>query len=351
MKTVCVTLTRMLLVAGCAYVVGCREDIPQKVRANSTTTPRKTLPSKPLAESRVLLVHSYHPEYPWVATITRGVQETLEGNGVEFEVFYMDTKRKTDERWKVRAGELAEQKVEEYKPDVVIAADDNAQQYFAMKYIGKPLPFVFCGVGADPSKYGYPASNITGVLERPHFRSTLEYAHALRPIKRIAVMSSNDPTSVAAFAFMKEDYIDTEVVEWNLVSDFDKWKETVKRYNETVDAFVIRSYQTVKQPGSRENVAPREVMAWTAKHATVPTLAFHDFEIEDGVLMGVVKSGEEEGRKAARYAVEILKGTPMSSLPITRANIGTKMINRETAARLGIALTEEAMQGGRIVPE
>ena len=295
----------------------------------------------------MLLVHSYHQGYRWVDTITEGVRSAIQGTGLELDIFCMDAKRHTDEAWKIDAGRRARQRVDQYHPDIILAADDDAQQYFAAFYLNTALPVVFTGVDADPSKYGYPAANVTGVIERPHFKESLAFARALcthgrlRPIKRIAVLSCHDSTSILALGFMKQEQLDVEVAEWLMVDDFDDWKKAVERFNRSVDAIVIRSYQAVKKPGSAENVAPRDVAAWTCRHATVPTIAFHDFEIEDGLLVGVVKSGQEYGRIPAEYALRILAGTPPSSLPIIKPGQGIKMINCATARRLGISAADK----------
>ena len=226
-------------------------------------------------------------------------------------------------------------------PDIILASDDDAQEYFAASYLNTAMPVVFTGVDADPSKYGFPAANVTGVIERPHFKESLALAQRLRPIKRIAVLSCHDSTSILALGFMKQEQLDVEVAEWLMVDDFDGWKKAVERFNRSVDAIVIRSYQAVKKPGSSENMAPRDVAAWTSEHATIPTIAFHDFEIEDGLLVGVVKSGQEYGRIPAEYALRILTGTPPSSLPVIKPSQGIKMINRTTARRLGIPCTDK----------
>ena len=289
----------------------------------------------------MLLVHSYHQGYRWVDTITEGVRSAIQGTGLELDIFCMDAKRHTDEAWKIDAGRRARKRVDQFHPDIILAADDDAQEYFATFYLNTALPVVFTGVDADPSKYGYPAANVTGVIERPHFKESLAFAQQLRPIKRIAVLSCHDSTSILALGFMKQEQLDVEVAEWLMVDDFDGWKKAVERFNRSVDAIVIRSYQAVKKPGSSENVAPRDVAAWTCEHATVPTIAFHDFEIEDGLLVGVVKSGQEYGRIPAEYALRILAGTPPSSLPIVKPQQGIKMINRSTARRLGIPCADK----------
>lgn len=342
---------------GCLVLSGCRDELPSKPAITAgggeprpATSSPATIPDRDLQRKRILLVQSYHPEYPWVDTITKGIRSTLDQTGADLQIFYMDTKRHTDEEWKSNAGKRATARVDEYKPDAVLTIDDDAQNYFARNYVNTGLPIVFCGVDADPSKYGYPAPNVTGVIERPHFRESLALARRIRPMNRIAVMSCHDSTSIAALGFMKQEQLDVEVVEWLMVDDFDQWKEAITRFNTQVDALVIRSYQAVKQPGSRENVAPKEVVEWTAENATIPTIAFHDFEIADGILVGVVKSGEEYGRQAAEYILRILGGESPDALPVTRTKMGIRMINRRTADHLGIKLTDGMTSGTVIVP-
>lgn len=344
--------TGRLLVCICILPIICISGCSKKATVARAASPtvqmgRKTVS---LAGKKILLVHSYHPEYPWVASITRGVQRTLKGTGVQLDIFYMDTKRKTSKSWMTQAGALASKKMQAYQPDVVITCDDNAQQCFAKKYVGGGTKFVFTGVDADPSKYGFPASNVTGIIERPQLEASLKFARTFRPIKRIAVLSCNDSTSIAALGFMKQDPVDVQVVEWKLAKDFNDWKKAVLKYNKTVDAIVVRSYQAVVDPQTGDRVAPTEVAAWTADHATVPTIAFHDFEINDGMFAGVVKSGDEYGRMPAQYALNILRGARVESLPVVRANIGIKMVNRTTAKHLGISLTQSSLKGVSIVP-
>ena len=117
---------------------------------------------------KVLLIFSYHPEHPWVIEETRGAEDILKNKGVETEKFYLDTKRNTSAEWKKKVSEEAVKKIEKFKPDLVIVFDDNACELVAMKYAGKSLPFVFCGMNGDPEDYGFPAENIAGVVERQH---------------------------------------------------------------------------------------------------------------------------------------------------------------------------------------
>jgi len=340
-----------------AALCGCAEELPDKPdRSAVLVQPAAAAkaapgPAQDLGKKKVLLVHSYHPEYPWVDSISKGIRAAIQGTGLELEIFYMDTKRHTDEAWKIEAGKKAAARVREYRPDVVLASDDDAQQFFGKTLVGAGLPVVFTGVDADPTKYGYPAANVTGIIERPHLKESIALARTLRPLKRVAVLSCHDSTSIVALGFMKQEQLEIEVGEWLMVDDFDGWKQAVERFNGTVDGLIVRSYQAVKIPGGKGNVPPKEVADWTIANAKIPTIAFHDFEIKDGMLAGVVKSGEEYGQNAMDYGIRILRGTAPSSLAVTRTKKGIPMVNGETAKRLGITLTDKALDGVTIVRE
>lgn len=349
-------LVASVVTAGLVVLIAYHEDLPPQPERDTVVAVRRTKRLPPvmrradLRGRRLLLVHSYHPSYPWVETITQGVRSAIEGTGLDLSVFFMDAKRHTDTAWKTASGRRAIKWVEQYRPDVVIAADDDAQRYFAMHYVNTRLPIVFTGVDADPSMYGYPARNVTGIIERPHFKQSVALAQRLLPIRRIGVLSCHDTTSILALGFMRQEPLDVEVAEWLIVDDFNDWKKAVTRFNHSVDAIVIRSYQALKQPGSGDNVAPEKVAAWTSQNATIPTIAFHDFEVGDGLLLGVVKSGQEYGSKAAEYAIRILEGTRPSALPILKPKQGIPMINRVTARHLGISWEGETLSDLIAVP-
>jgi basic membrane lipoprotein Med (substrate-binding protein (PBP1-ABC) superfamily) len=114
---------------------------------------------------KVLVVRSYHADYDWCAGIGSAIAETLSAADIEYKTFYMDTKRKSTNDWKVESGQLADQELKAYQADVVITVDDNAQEFFAKAHAGDPnVSVVFCGVNADIEKYDFPAANVTGIL-------------------------------------------------------------------------------------------------------------------------------------------------------------------------------------------
>jgi ABC-type uncharacterized transport system substrate-binding protein len=305
----------------------------------------------PTPGKKILLIHSYHAEYPWVAAITAGVRKALAGENITLSIFYMDTKRNTAVSWKTKAGEQARKMIVEWQPDAVIAADDDAQLFVTRNYVNKKPWFVFCGVNGEPADYGLPAANVTGIIERPFFAESLAYLkqvlrYSSRAVNRAVVISDTGATSVGALSYMRSEAQDTDfkVLGYHLISDFPRWQKRITEYNAEETVICIYTYHTIKSPGAAASMDPQQLLQWTAANCIVPTVGFLDFAIEGGLLCGVVESGEEHGYEAARMALDLLCGKDIRSLPIKRANRGLKMINLQTAEKLGISVPEDVIK-------
>ncbi len=307
-------------------------------------TPLSPEPAKPIAKSiRVLIVHSYNPEYIWVQRITAGIMKELADLPVEVKMFYMYTKLKSDEASKVAAGKKAAEIVAQWKPDIVIASDDAAQEYFASQYAGnEKLPVVFCGVNGEPKDYGYPASNVTGVLERPYFEETLKLLAAIRPgFKKIAIISEDPSTAELDARFVQTANPPFEVQSYTTCKSFDEWQKAVKDAQDKADAIGVCTYHSIKRTGTNENMPPAEIMRWTIDNSALPVVGFLDFVVEDGALCGVVESAEEQGLRAGQLAKMILKGRKPSEFPIVEQGINArKILNIDTAQKLGITVPD-----------
>ena len=342
----------VMSIALAATAVQCRRDVPQRASAAPAKAKKGTVPpaASPKGQ-KVLLVHSYHTGYPWVDAITQGAKRALAGSHAELEILYMDTKRKTSEEWKHQAGKRADDVVAEWQPDVVITADDNAQQYFAKNYAGRVSPqFVFCGVNAKPEKYGYPASNITGVLERPHYAETLRQLQQLVPdAKRVALLSDDSPTSAGAIEFIKGQTAPLELVSCDTPSSFADWQHAVRRCQDSADVIAIYTYHTVKRTGGDESMDPKEVMSWTVANSRIPIVGFLIVTVDDGALCGYLESGVEHGFRAGNIALELLGGKRAVDIPLVTALEGQSMLNMATARNLGIEVPQEVISDTEIV--
>jgi ABC-type uncharacterized transport system substrate-binding protein len=257
---------------------------------------------------------------------------------VDLQVFYMDTKRHADESFGRRAGLAARKAMNQWMPRVVIAADDNAQEYFAKDHTGRDdVQIVFCGVNAEPRLYGYPAANITGVLERPHLTGSLEVLQRLRPnARRVALLSDHSPVSRWALEWMKGQAGQFDVVLCEAAETFGQWQAAVRRAQEKADALVVYRYDTLHQEGDPELMEAKAVMAWTTTHSLIPIVGLLDTALDDGAVCGQVQSGVAQGMRAGQMAMEILSGKTAEQIPVASASPGPSMVNLRAADRLGV---------------
>lgn len=324
----------------CVLTGGCDKPSPQAAKGD---VPRSSEPAP-----KVLVVHSYHPQYEWVAAINRGIQVTILPVDATTEYYYMDTKRHPDEPWMQQSGANAMALIEQWQPDVVITVDDNAQEYVGRHLAGQERPaVVFCGMNAEPEIYGYPACNVTGVLERLHFNESLAFFKTLHPAaKRIILLSDDSSTSRAIISYVKTlPKGAMEVVDYVTPSTFEQWKQAVENYGSQVDAIAVYTYHTVKPDAESEmSMIPKEVMDWTVQNSAVPIIGFLVFSVDDGSLCGVLESGVEQGRLAGQLALEIVNGKLPVHLPIVTGIGGQTMVNMKMANRLGLKLDANVLE-------
>jgi len=290
-----------------------------------------------VADVRILVVHSYNLDYPWTRAEDDGIMYVLGDKGFTLKKFFMDTQRYPGEEYRVNIGQKALALVSEFKPQIVIATDDNAQEYFGRHLVNrKHISLIFCGVNAEASQYNYPGNNVTGIYERVFIRDSLYLLKKAVPsIKTFSILSDTSSTSSSIAQYLKKLNLNIQMEDIILTNDFDRWKHAVKSIQS--DALILYVYHTVMK--DKEYIEPKEVIRWTLDNWNKPTLGLSDFAVEDGVLLGRVESGFEHGEMAAKQALEIIKGKKTSEIPITTAHKGLVLINERTARRLEIDIS------------
>jgi hypothetical protein len=290
-----------------------------------------------LAKPRVLVLHSYELDYSWVRDINVGINRVLHGKAYTLRWHYMDTKRNPGREFGERAGLLARRIIDDWKPDLIIAVDDDAQKYAAMYYArdagggeGRPrLQIVFAGLNGTPAPYGYDkAVNATGILERKQWQAVknlIEQSVRPRvPADRAVRIAYVGDTSGS----VKEDTAFLEAYDWSpyqlwrsrLVKTYDEWKDEVRLANEQADVLITTNYRRIQETADdpKRLVDPAELVKWT-EDATpkIPVIGTNGFYVEDGGMIALATSPFEQGEVAARMAVQILeKKKDPKSIPV-----------------------------------
>jgi len=290
-----------------------------------------------LAGKKVLFVNSYHEGYAWSDGEENGARLVLEPAGVKVQFFRMDVKRHQDDAAFARAAALkAKAEIEAFKPDVVILSDDPAvKELLVPFYKTSTLPFVFCGVNWDASRYGL-GKNVTGMLEVSLVKELItglkDYAKGGR-IGFLTVDSETEHiegpyyTKTLGLSFTSERYVKTMA----------EWKAAFQKMQGEVDIVLIGNYAGINDWNEAD------AAAFALSNSKIPSGSIYDFMMPY-VMLGYTKIAEEQGTFAGKAALDILKGAPPASIPVAANKQAKIFINPKLAARAGIVFRPELVK-------
>lgn len=302
------------------------------------------------SQYNILVVMSYNPEMPWVMDIQRGIDMTL-GKTANTRYFYLDTRNNYD-----KGPEKAKEAFalyQEMNPDGVIVADDNAQSMFTVPYLKDKVqtPVIFCGVNAEADAYGYPASNVTGVLERIHYIETISFLQMIVPtVKSVGFLMADNQTAVGYIeqAKKEQERFSASVVDYKLAKTDKETIRMLKELEEKCDALFVDNISGLKDENG-QTVYEEDFLPALLEKSEKPTFGCNILAVEKGVLCAVVKTGQNQGELAARMLLEAIKGKPIKDMPVIQNRQGKRYINGTTMQKLGIQPKASFLVGAEIV--
>lgn len=291
---------------------------------------------------KVLWVNSYHQGYLWADGIGRGIQKTLSGSGVELKSWHMDTLRNRSEAYGQQARDTARRLVEEYRPDVIIASDDNAQRFLVVPYLrGSDLPVVFCGVNRAPSEYGYPSRNVTGMHEIDFVADLVQRMRNFAGGDRIGMIACQRETD-KIIADNYNHHVFGERLKVYLVQNFDEFKEAFLRAQQEVDILCLPNNAGIE--GWQNDVAE----TFLTEHTRIPTGGFNPW-MKSFVIFNLAKVPEEQGAYAATTALRILAGAQPEDIPIVKNQEAQLTVNLKMAQAAGIVVPVSLLQTAEVI--
>jgi len=289
------------------------------------------------AQYKVLVVMSYEDDLEWCKEIKNSIDSVL-GKTSEIRYFYMNTKNYPENGPK--KAEEAYLLYQEFQPDGVITVDDNAQSMFVLPYLKDKVktPVMFCGVNDKPEKYGYPSSNVSGILERMHTNESVALAKQLVP--SIKTFGGIEKASNIGDAYMKtfqeesESYI-AKFIEFKLPKNI---KEAAAMATEMKDKCDLLFVATMKgiHDDKGQPLTEKEAIRTVVKTFGKATFTNVEHGVKYGILCAVIQRGWEQGETAANMLLKAMQGTPVSEIPITRNQHGKAMINVTVMKEMGI---------------
>jgi ABC-type uncharacterized transport system substrate-binding protein len=310
------------------------------------------------AQPHIFVVHSYHQDYVWVQAINRGIQESLRGQAVSIESFYLDAMRDHDPEHLRAKAEAIFARIEAEKPQLVIAADDAAQEYLVAPLLkGRETPqVIFCGVNAPLTRYGFPAGNVSGVRERWHFREGFGLLKRIKPSLRTVILLTDDSESSGfvlsdlAVDRKQSGHMALRLLKVEQVHTFQQWQRALKAAQAKADALAIGLYHSLVDETTGKVVPAEQVSAWSSSVLRKPSLGFADYAKAGGLLCGILEAGEEQGFLAGSMVRQLLeRGGKAGALPVRINKQGMVLLNLKTAQRLGIVIPFEIISAAGIV--
>ena len=325
----------------------------EQVPSTQSLQPNNTIINNTESKKKLLFVNSYHKGYLWSDDIekaliqTLGLKVKLDGSfdtsksSVQFKIFRMDTKLNQSEDFKKQAALSAKAIIDEWNPDIVVACDDNASKYLIVPYFKKSsIPFIFCGVNWSASEYGFPTSNVTGMVEVAPTRRTISLLQQYSKGSRIGFIGANTFTGRKSIKYIQEKE-NIPFSSGKLVESFAEWKQEYLNLQSTVDMLFWLNPIGIK--GWNDS----EAISFILKNTRIPTGASTDSEIRFA-LIGATKVAAEQGLWAGKTALRILKGESPSNIPIKRNRHSQLYINEELSKKMGIIFPPELLERAKI---
>lgn len=296
-------------------------------------------PAEAAPPARCLYVSSYHAGYEWNDGIERGLQSTLRDR-CEIRKFYMDGKRNLDEAFAKAKALEAKRFIEAWKPDIIIAADDNVSKFLIMPYYrNAAIPVVFCGLNWTAEPYGYPYRNATGMIEvGPIDQLLSEVLNTVKNPRRGVFLSADEITQNKEFAMSRELYNRRRIdLTHTAVRTFADWQAGFSAAQENADFIVIGNHAGIND---WNDAAARRHVRQHGRRFTVTYLEW----MAPFAMLTMAKIADEQGEWAGKVATLILSGTPPSKIPVVANRRWNMFVNPRLLDKAGIHLSTEILQ-------
>jgi ABC-type uncharacterized transport system substrate-binding protein len=299
---------------------------------------------------KVLVVMSYHETYSWGKEIKEGIDSVLSGVS-EMKYAYLDTKNNFPGGAE-KAAKIHEL-YREFRPDGVIAADDAAQSLFVVPYLKDKVktPVMFCGVNEDPAVYGYPAANVSGILERGHFAESISLLRQMVPsVKTFCSVMKDDETSRGDLRQMMQGTraYSARFVTARFPKTLPEAVAMTEEIRDRCDALFLSAMEGLPAADGTP-LSSREVIPVLVRAFGKPTFSSTSNNLQFGVLCSVIKTGQEQGITAARMLLKAMRGMPVSGSPMTENREGKRVVNVSVMKKMGIRPRPIVLRGVELI--
>ena len=313
-----------------------------------------------ITKPRILVLHSAAQDSPWVQQVDQGMRAALKQNRrpVSVEWNYMGLGSPAATRRPEEAAAQARRAIEQMKPDVLIAIDDEANSLVAQAYVGRESPrILYVSIDRPPAVFGYTgAPNVSGIAEQLPWEAVRDAITDLFPGKSatMAVVGIDNETDRAELQQLEAfDWAPVTVGMQALVSTAGDWRNFVKDAD-AADVLLVLGTQNL--PDGNGGVATAaEISRWTQDNARpLPIGTQVDF-VSGGGGLSFSPPPDDYGLRAIGLALDWLDDcqTPGPPPPVESSHFDVA-VRQAALAQRGIVLPpiylEAARGNGTLLP-
>lgn len=292
--------------------------------------------------STILIIQSYHKEYPWDAGYLTAIEQILQKNH-KLLTFEMDTKRLPKSEYQKKADEAWEYFLK-VNPDLVILGDDNAAKFLGHKIERTKKPLVFLGInGSSRNYFKFNNNNVSGILERPLLNRSIKVLSQIigRKESKVLILLDNGTTSELIKKHLDTYQLDSAETVVENIGEWKNWQHTVFKAKEKgFDGAIIGLYHTIKDNGV--HVPNEQVIEWTSKNSPIPLFAFWSFAVgKDKAIGGHVLDGYEHGLEAAYIAKHYLDNGEFKNIGSKKGSRGSYIFSSSELQRWNLKIPKQ----------
>ena len=316
--------------------------------------------ARPSAAEDVFLVASYHETDPCGQPQYLAAIDALRQGGFEdlsFKGFFLDTRVLPKDEVAVRASQIVDA-IRAAKPKFVFTIDDPAFALLYEEVLRHPeINLVFTGINRSLDSYNSkapfldgisPSANITGVFEYLFMReqfSTLE-AILRRPLAKVAILHSTDPVGVILKDQILDELAGTEYADRLVVFPAENVPAMLDAAraidaDPLFDAYVPVTMSILDPADGKRKTMPDLAPILTRSIRKID-LSLNSSFTRFGFFGGVSVDFYQMGFQAGFMATKLLKGIPVSQIPVENARRSVVAVNRARMRDLGIRLDASA---------
>ena len=299
---------------------------------------------------QILMLHSYSQEYPWTQSQHEGFINGLHTAGdqsARINSEYLDSKRrKFDADYARQFSDYLAMKYPDYQPSLVYVSDDNALS-FALNYLPTSfgdVPIIFSGVNNIGIRDQLDPTRVTGVFEKKNISANLALLLEMdADVRNILVVGDASETYQAIEMELRQQLQQYPGIEAKYVASH-SIDEVVQILQASQSRYLFLTTLGSMVDRDGHVLGLDESIAKIINASDFVVFSMEDAYLLDGVLGGLVTSGQLQGGMAARMAIQFLQGTPVEQLAPVSDSPGELILDYRELEKNRLTLPPAALQ-------